>query len=33
MREIALSGDFYHVTPPDAAPTKAAANPTPSASR
>jgi hypothetical protein len=34
MREVALSDDFYKVTPPDAAPTKAAANPAPhSASR
>jgi len=34
MRDVALSDDFYKVTPPDAAPAKAAANPAPtSASR
>jgi hypothetical protein len=27
MREVALSDDFYHVTPPDAVPTKATENP------
>ena len=27
MRDVALSDDFYKVTPPDAAPAKAAANP------